>query len=278
MPSSTLPGAVNGVNPNDRGIIGEPNTDHEVDWGFTAGGPLRIPRLHSGHDKTFWFASIEKFRQTSAQPAVTVPTEAIANGDFSGLVVPGETNPIPIFVPIAWEGDPSLMPAGCDPGAAPGEQFPGNVIPQNCFSAVSSRCWDLFPSLRLPVKSITFNRGLFHFWRIRFGASPSTTISTPGRPFTERTGAIEEQIAGGFVDNPLNNTTTNHWFGSGLLVTYSHAITPRLMLSGGVSWITETLQLPSAEAHRKFCRRRALSRRGRVSPWNQLCRRSLASL
>ena len=37
-------GAVNDVNPNDRGIIGEPNTDHEVDWGFTVGGPLRIPK------------------------------------------------------------------------------------------------------------------------------------------------------------------------------------------------------------------------------------------
>src|SRR5712671_749196 len=40
------PGAVNDVNPNDRGIIGEPNTDHETDWGFTAGGPVRIPHLY----------------------------------------------------------------------------------------------------------------------------------------------------------------------------------------------------------------------------------------
>src|SRR5712691_3656890 len=103
-------GAVNDVNPNDRGIIGKPNTDHEVDWGFTVGGPLRIPKLHGGHDKTFWFVSLEKFRQTSAQPAVTVPTEAIANGDFSGLGIPGETNPIRIFVPIAWQADPSVMP------------------------------------------------------------------------------------------------------------------------------------------------------------------------
>ena len=68
-PSSTPPGAVNDVNPNNRGIIGEPNTDHEIDWGFTAGGPLRIPKLYNGRDKTFWFASIEKFRQASGQPA-----------------------------------------------------------------------------------------------------------------------------------------------------------------------------------------------------------------
>ena len=56
------PGAFNDVNPNNRGVIGEPNTDHEFDWGFTAGGPLRIPKLYNGRDRTFWFASIEQFR------------------------------------------------------------------------------------------------------------------------------------------------------------------------------------------------------------------------
>ena len=75
--------------------------------------------------------------------------------------------------------------------------------------------------------------------RIRFGVLLSTTISTPGRPFTESYWRNEEHIAGGFVDNPLNNTTTNNWYGSGLLGTYSHAITPRLMVTGGVSWTSE---------------------------------------
>ena len=44
-------GAVNDVNPNNRGIIGEPNTDHEIDWGFTAGGPVRIPKLYEGREQ-----------------------------------------------------------------------------------------------------------------------------------------------------------------------------------------------------------------------------------
>ena len=64
-------GAFNNVNPNNRGVIGEPNTDHEFDWGFTAGGPLRIPKLYNGRNRTFWFASIEKFHQAFGQPAVT---------------------------------------------------------------------------------------------------------------------------------------------------------------------------------------------------------------
>jgi hypothetical protein len=233
------PGAVNDVNPNDRGIVGEPNTDHQIDWGFTAGGPLRIPKLYGGHDKTFWFVSIEKFRQTSAQPPVTVPTEAIANGDFSGLVVPRETSQIPIFVPIAWQADPSLMPAGCDPGAAPGKQFPGNVIPRSCFSAVSKSLLGFIPKPTSSDEINNFQSGFIPLlahtvWGFTLDHNINSRQAIHGAYWRN-----QEQIAGGFVDNPLNNTTTNHWFGSGLLVTYSHAITPRLMLSGGVSWISE---------------------------------------
>jgi hypothetical protein len=232
-------GAVNGVNPNDRGIIGKPNTDHEVDWGFTVGGPLRIPKLYPGRDKTFWFASIEKFRQTSAQPPVTVPTEAIANGDFSGLVVPGTTSQIPLFVPIAWQADSSLMPAGCEPGAAPGEQFPGNVIPRSCFSAVSKSLLGFIPKPTSSDKINNFQSGFIPLlahtvWGFTLDHNINSTQAIHGAYWRN-----QEQIAGGFVDNPLNNTTSNNWFGSGLLVTYSHAITPRLMLTGGVSWISE---------------------------------------
>jgi hypothetical protein len=232
------PGAVNDVNPNDRGVIGKPNKDHEVDLGFTAGGPLRIPKLYSGHDKTFWFASIEKFRQTSAQPPVTVPTAAIANGDFSGLVVSG-VGQIPIFVPIAWHDDPSLMPAGCEPGASPGEQFPGNVIPKSCVSAVSKSLLGFVPR---PTSSGAFDNFQSGFIPLLAHTVWGFTLDHNINSKQVIHGAYwrnQEQVSGGFVDNPLNNTTTNHWFGSGLLVTYSHAITPSLMLTGGVSWISE---------------------------------------
>ena len=233
------PGAFNDVNPNDRGIIGSPNTDHEVDWGFTAGGPVRIPKLYDGRSKTFWFASIEQFHQASGQPPVTVPTERMVNGDFSALVVPNSTTQIPIFVPIAWQADPSLMPAGCNPGAAPGQQFPGNVIPRNCFSTVSASLLGFVPK---PTSSAEVNNFQSAFIPILAHTAWGFTLDHNINPKQALHGAYwrnQEQVAGGFVDNPLNNTTTNNWFGSGLLVTYSHAITPGLMVTGGVSWTSE---------------------------------------
>jgi hypothetical protein len=233
------PGAFNDVNPNNRGVIGEPNTDHEFDWGFTAGGPLRIPKLYNGRNRTFWFASIEKFRQAFGQSAVTVPTEAFVKGDLSGLVVPGTTTQIPIFVPISWQSDPSLMPTGCDPGAAPGQQFPGNVIPQSCFSTVSKSLLGFVPKPTSSGEVSNFQPGFVplnahNVWGFTIDHNLSSRQAVHGVYWRN-----EEHIAGGFVDNPLNNTTTGNWYGSGLLVTYSHAITPRLMVTGGVSWTSE---------------------------------------
>jgi len=233
------PGAVNGVNPNDRGIVGEPNTDHEIDWGVTAGGPVRIPHLYDVRVKTFWFASIENFRQASAQPPTTVPSQHFVNGDFSGLVVPNTTTQIPIFVPISWQSDPSLIPSGCNPGAAPGQQFPGNVIPQSCFSTVSRSLLRYVPKPTSAGESDNFQPSFIpllahNVWGFTLDHNINSNQAVHGAYWRN-----QEQIAGGFVDNPLNNTTTNNWFGSGLLITYSHAIRHRLMMTAGVSWTTE---------------------------------------
>src|SRR5258707_15631221 len=93
--------------------------------------------------------SILNHVQAVVHAAVTVTPPAMDNGDFSGLTDPhaGPTfgNPVPIFVPIAWASDPSLVPAGCVPGAAPGQQFPGNKIPGSCISKVSQSLLGFVP-------------------------------------------------------------------------------------------------------------------------------------
>jgi hypothetical protein len=61
------------------------------DFGFTLGGPLSIPKIYNGKDKTFYFFNWEYFRnQTSATGTPqTVPTTAYRGGNFSAaLTVP----------------------------------------------------------------------------------------------------------------------------------------------------------------------------------------------
>ena len=57
------------------------------EFGISAGGPVIIPGLYHGKDKTFWFFGWEKFDYiySTLQTAAT-DTEAMKGGDFSGLL------------------------------------------------------------------------------------------------------------------------------------------------------------------------------------------------
>jgi hypothetical protein len=57
------------------------------EFGGTVGGPVLIPKLYNGKNRTFWFFAYEGFKQrTGSFGNYRVPTEAMRNGDFSGLV------------------------------------------------------------------------------------------------------------------------------------------------------------------------------------------------
>ncbi len=58
------------------------------DYGWTIGGPVSIPKIYNGHDRTFFFFNFEQFRETQFinNSAQTVPTLAYRNGDFSGAI------------------------------------------------------------------------------------------------------------------------------------------------------------------------------------------------
>jgi hypothetical protein len=60
------------------------------DTGATIGGPVVIPHLYNGRDKTFWFASFENFytRDHQLSPDWSVPRDEWRKGDLSSLLQP----------------------------------------------------------------------------------------------------------------------------------------------------------------------------------------------
>ncbi len=55
-------------------------------FGATLGGPVDIPHVYHGKDKTFFFVNYEGFRLRQGQGLLlSVPTQAMRNGDFSAL-------------------------------------------------------------------------------------------------------------------------------------------------------------------------------------------------
>ena len=59
------------------------------DYGFTVGGPVDIPKVYHGKDKTFFFFNFEQFRETQIinNTPITVPTAAYRTGNFAGAIV-----------------------------------------------------------------------------------------------------------------------------------------------------------------------------------------------
>src|ERR1035438_4899706 len=71
-------------NEKSQGGSGVPPTDHENNYGFDIGGPIRIPHIYDGRNKTFGHYSQEWYKQNNEDTDIsTVPTVAEKSGDFT---------------------------------------------------------------------------------------------------------------------------------------------------------------------------------------------------
>ncbi len=82
----------------DRNAAGEPRPNNQVNQtGLVLGGPVLVPKLYNGRNKTFFMFSFERYATHSPVPPsqyfsdFRVPTQAELTGDFSGLC-PGGFN------------------------------------------------------------------------------------------------------------------------------------------------------------------------------------------
>jgi hypothetical protein len=107
-------------------------------FGFTAGGPLVIPHIYKGRDKTFFFFSQEWTKESSQLTTLeTHPTLLQMGGDFSQTYLQNGT-----LVPIY---DPST-PLQNGAGTWARNPFPGNLIPVARFSPVAAAVIKNYPA------------------------------------------------------------------------------------------------------------------------------------
>jgi hypothetical protein len=118
------------------------------DFGFNLGGPVWIPKIYNGKDKTFFYYNREQYREFYVvnDTAITVPTAAYRGGDFSGALTGRSAGNDPLGRAMS-EGmifDPlSQRAVG---GQQIRDQFPGNVILPARFDKVSQAIQALIPS------------------------------------------------------------------------------------------------------------------------------------
>jgi hypothetical protein len=98
------------------------------DFGFSVGGPVYIPKVYDGRNKTFFFTSGEWFRNRvgASSGRFSVPTPEMYQGDFTNWV-DGNGKQLPIYDPATQRPNPNGSGFVRSP-------FPGNMIPQGRFS------------------------------------------------------------------------------------------------------------------------------------------------
>jgi hypothetical protein len=93
------------------------NTQRRNDYGFTLGGPIRIPKVYNGADKSFFFFNFEQYRegQQISNGLTTVPTAAYRSGDFGNagcFTYIAAANKCAFSPPITLGGAAAMDPAG----------------------------------------------------------------------------------------------------------------------------------------------------------------------
>jgi hypothetical protein len=117
-----------------------PKADHYLDqFGGQVEGPIRVPWLYDGRDRTFFMFNYEGYREGVPQPLnLSTPATEFLDGDFSKLV-DGAGRPIIIYDPLTGRADASV------PGGWRRDPFPGNRIPANRINPIAKKILSFYP-------------------------------------------------------------------------------------------------------------------------------------
>ena len=211
------------------------------DWGLSGGGPVWIPHLYNGHNRTFFFFNIDQFRNNEIVSGSmnTVPTVAYRNGDFSGALTGRTLGADPtgasILENMIYDPNSSTVVNG-NTVRAP---FPNQIIPQSRMDPSALKIQSYVP---LPT-----GPGIVNNFAIVDKTGAYTTI--PSLKIDQLVGA-KTKISwyGGNWDNftpksagdglpwPISNTRQFYTYTHTDRLTIDRTVTPTLLvhLAGGI--------------------------------------------
>jgi hypothetical protein len=136
---------------NNRSGIKRPDADYGL-YGGSVGGPVYIPKIYNGKDKTFFWVAMEGYRtQSFLSETFTVPTELERQGNFSQTRSGGQ--PVVIYDPLTTRANPnydSSKPVSATNPQFIRDPFPNNIIPLNRQDPVGRALLQFFPKPNRP--------------------------------------------------------------------------------------------------------------------------------
>ncbi len=176
-------------------------------FGGTFGGPVLIPKLYNGRDKTFFFFSYQGtlLRRTPFSAAQIVPTAAQKNGDFSSLLPKALRDPL---------------------ANAP---YAGNIIPASQLNPITK--YILTNALPTPPAGTNriFTSAPNNYDDNQLLARGDHTINSANRLSGRYYRSWASSPAYLNQANVLEQTSGGEWFNESVTITDTHTFTPRLL-------------------------------------------------
>lgn len=239
---NVVPIVVNGVLTT---VPGPKPPEHQIEYGYAVGGPVRIPHVINGHDKLFFFTTLDRFRSRigANYTTSTVPTLRMRTGDFSELLAknggPGYIlyDPTTQAACTANNKTNCRYPYGQAPTGAVNTTLATNIIPASQISPISQYMAKFLPA-PLDNTRITnnFSSGvptgfdnLLWSVRVDYTISPKQTLS--GAYNQGRRHAVPYTGAGspGVAVVPYIQTTLSTVAGKIADLQHTYQITPNLV-------------------------------------------------
>lgn len=198
--------------------------------GGSLGGPVTLPKIYKGRDKTFFFFNYEQYMyRTSATSFTTVPLAAWKKGDFSALA---NSAGVPIVL-----YDPATTVANPNGSGYVRSQLPGNIVPASRLDPVAVAALKILPEPNAtPINAYTQTN---NFYQVNRNATDSNqyTVRIDHRfsdknLFFARFLFFEHNpypLASNFVPLEASGSRTDDLQNRNLVLSDTHTITPRLI-------------------------------------------------
>jgi hypothetical protein len=141
-------------------------------FGGSLGGPVAIPGVYNGRNRTFFFYSFEQFRQIETRSGLlqTMPTDRMRNGDFGEALTGRVLGTDPLGRPIMENAIYDPRTTRVVNGQVVRDQFPNNVIPRDLLDPVALKVQDYIPRAT--------RQGMINNWDQSYPADTIKSIAT----------------------------------------------------------------------------------------------------
>jgi hypothetical protein len=227
---------------------GKKDRQRRNDYGFTLGGPVYIPKLYNGRDKTFFFFNFEQFREKSVDSTslYTVPTLKMRAGDFSEVLTTATVTTADGVKTIKqnqlYRPGTERTYTGLDgKNYQMRDQYPGNVITDTLNSSALAIQNKYIPLPAGPYKNDLTNNYLVPWEKYNFRTIPSVKIDhnfgarSKLSGFWSATHITANTMCDGFTPvSPITACQLSYIRTTNVRLNYDFSVTPTKLLHLGV--------------------------------------------